>query len=80
MKPWTRVLIPGTHGWAVHGHVPRGDALEVARMHFREQAREAADALTALEHGNARVFHQYGIVKARNRVELEPAGDTPDDA
>lgn len=68
----TAVRIPGCPGWLSYGHVSRAAALEDARRHYEREARTAAAALAALERGDATVYHQRGIHRARDRVEVKP--------
>jgi hypothetical protein len=66
----TVVEIPGSSGFAEWGYVTYSEAVEVARKYYEHTLGEAQAALAALDRGDVKVFHQRGITRARNRLEV----------
>jgi hypothetical protein len=63
----TEVQPAGALGYALRGHVGRVEAIEQARRHYRAQLEGAQQALRSIDRGMVAVYHQRGVIVARDR-------------
>ncbi len=67
--PFTEIVGPSA-GMGDWGHLSRDIALALYQDYFTEQREEAEKALSDLEAGRVKVFHQYGPIAAKRRREV----------
>jgi hypothetical protein len=58
--------------YATRGHVSYEDAVTEAKQHYQHQLTQADAVLSAIRRGEIQIYHQTGIFRVRNRIEITP--------